>query len=148
MLECDISCVLPLSPPRDSRAYVNHWAMCSGDLYNSCFIIFSFFLYFLRGVTPVEYGSSQLGIKLELQLPAYATAAATPDLSRVCDLHCSSWQCQILNPLSEVRDRTHVLMDTGCVCNPLSHKGNAIFSSFLISLFFLSFSCFLGLTSK
>ena len=40
-----------------------------------------------------------LGVKLELQLPAIATviAMATQDLSCICDLHHSSWQCQILN---------------------------------------------------
>jgi len=30
-------------------------------------------------------------------------------------LHHSAWQCQILNPLSEARDQTHVLMDTSQV---------------------------------
>ena len=50
------------------------------------------------------YGSSQAGGKSELQLPAYATATVTPDPSRVCDLHPSSRQRQILNPLSEARD--------------------------------------------
>ena len=45
-----------------------------------------------------------LGVKLELQLPAYTTATATPDLSLVCDLHHSSGQFQILNSLSEARD--------------------------------------------
>ena len=34
------------------------------------------------------------------------------DWSRICDLHHSSRQCQILNPLSEVRDQACVLMDT------------------------------------
>ena len=34
-----------------------------------------------------------------------------PDLSCVCDLHCSSWQCQILNPLIRASDRTQILMD-------------------------------------
>ena len=29
-----------------------------------------------------------------------------------CDPHPSSQQCQILNPLIEARDRTHILMDT------------------------------------
>ena len=29
----------------------------------------------------------RLGVKLELQLPAYTTATATPEPSRVCDLH-------------------------------------------------------------
>ena len=50
-----------------------------------------------------------IGIKSALQLPAYATG--TQDPSRVCSLHHSSWQCQILNPLSEARDRAHILMD-------------------------------------
>jgi len=46
----------------------------------------------------------RLGVELELQLPAYAIATAMPDLSYICDLHHSSWQHQILNPLSESRD--------------------------------------------
>ena len=51
-----------------------------------------------------------LGVKLELQLLAYPAATATGDLSRIYKLCCNLWQCQILNPLSEARDRTHVLM--------------------------------------
>ena len=45
-----------------------------------------------------------LGVELEPQLPVYTTA--TPDQSharsqlRLVDLHCSSWQRWILNPLS------------------------------------------------
>ena len=59
---------------------------------------------------------SRLGVELELQqLLAYTTATATRDPSRVCDLHHSSWQQRILNPLSEARDRTHVLMDTSWI---------------------------------
>ena len=38
----------------------------------------------------------RLGVELELQLLAYATATATWDLSCVCDLYHSSWQCWIL----------------------------------------------------
>ena len=53
----------------------------------------------------------RLGVQSELQLPAYTTATATPDLSHICNLHHSSQQCQIPNPLSEARDRTHILMD-------------------------------------
>ena len=53
----------------------------------------------------------RLGVTLELQPPAYTTATAMQDLSHVCDLHHSSQQPQILNPLSEVRNRTHI-MDT------------------------------------
>ena len=48
----------------------------------------------------------KLGIVSKLQLLAYTTAIATQDLSRVCNLHHSSQQRQILNPLSKARDRT------------------------------------------
>ena len=54
----------------------------------------------------------RVGVKVELWPLAYSTATATLDLKCVCDLHHSSWQCQILNSLSGVRDQTHVLMDT------------------------------------
>ena len=54
----------------------------------------------------------RLGVKSELQLPAQVTATATLDLSHICDLHHSSWQRQILNPLSEARDQTRIHMDT------------------------------------
>ena len=56
-----------------------------------------------------------LGIELELQLPVYTTAIATPDPRRVCDLHHSSRQHRILNPLSKARDRTCILMDASRV---------------------------------
>ena len=52
----------------------------------------------------------RLGVKSELQLPAYTIATATSDLSRVCDVYRRSRQCRILNPLSEARDGTHNLL--------------------------------------
>ena len=45
----------------------------------------------------------RLGVKSELQLQAYSTAMATQDLSSICDLHPSSQQHRILNPVSEAR---------------------------------------------
>ena len=48
----------------------------------------------------------RLGVELELQLLAYTAATAAQDPSYVCDLHHSSQQCWIPNPLSEARDRT------------------------------------------
>ena len=55
--------------------------------------------------------------ELELQLPATATATATPDLSLICNLHHSSQEHWILNPLSEARDdRTCVLVDASQIC--------------------------------
>ena len=57
----------------------------------------------------------RLGVQLELLLPAYTTATAMWDLSCVWDLHHSSQQHQILNPLSKARDRTHIFMDASRV---------------------------------
>ena len=45
----------------------------------------------------------RLGVESELLLPAYTTATAMPDPSHICDLHHSSGQWWILNPLSEAR---------------------------------------------
>ena len=53
----------------------------------------------------------RLQVELELYLPAHATATAMRYLSQGCDLHHSSQQRQILNPLSEARDQTCILMD-------------------------------------
>ena len=46
----------------------------------------------------------KLGVKSQLQLPAYTTATAMPDLSLVLDLHHCSQQRRILNPPSGARD--------------------------------------------
>ena len=57
----------------------------------------------------------RLEVESELQLLAYTTATAMWDMSCICDLHHSPQQCQILNPLIEARDQTHVLKNTGWV---------------------------------
>ena len=56
------------------------------------------------------------GVKWEPQLPAYARASATPDPSRVCELHHSSQQHRILNLWSEAGDRTCYLMVPRRIC--------------------------------
>ena len=62
-----------------------------------------FFLLFTAA--PVVYSISQArGRESELQLPACTIATATWDPSLVCNLHHSSRQCWILNPLSRARD--------------------------------------------
>ena len=67
----------------------------------------------------------RLGVESELHLLAYAIATATPDLSHICSLQHSLWQCQILNLLSKAWDQTQILMDTSQVFNPLSHNRNS-----------------------
>ena len=73
------------------------------------------FCFLFLGLHPQHMELPGIGVKLELQMPAYTTATARPDPSLICNLHHSSLQCQILNPLSKARDRTHVFMDTSQV---------------------------------
>ena len=75
-------------------------------------LLFSFFFFFsflLFRAIPVAYGGSGWG----------------SNWSHICDLHHSSGQRQIPNPLSGARDRPRVLMDTPQVLNQLSHSSNS-----------------------
>ena len=95
-------------------------------------LIFSFFLSCVSlGPHLWHMEGSKLGVESELQLPAYATATTTPDPSRICGLHHSSWQCQILNPLREATDGTRNFMVPSQICFRCTHNGNSI------NLFFL-----------
>ena len=76
----------------------------------SFFFSFFFLSFVLLESHPRHMEVPRLGVQMELQLSAYTTATAMPDLSHVCDLHHSSQQHRILNPLSEARDRTRNLM--------------------------------------
>ena len=91
--------VSPSLEPADSRDFVLFWFVC--------------FLLFWATLLHMEV--PRLGVESEMQLPDYATATATWDLSCVCDVQCSSWQCGILKPLSGARDLTRILMDTSWV---------------------------------
>ena len=53
-----------------------------------------------------------LGVESEPQQWAYTTGMAMSDPHSICDLRHSLRQCQILNPLSEARNRTCVLVET------------------------------------
>ena len=66
----------------------------------------------------------RLGAETELQPPAYTTATATATAMQDAS-HIYLWQCRSLSPLSEARDQTCILMDTGWVLNPLNHNRNS-----------------------
>ena len=74
------------------------------------FIYLFIYLFCFLGPHSQHMEVPRLGVKSELQPPAYATATATSDLSRIFDLYHSSRQRQILNPRSEARDQTCNLM--------------------------------------
>ena len=72
--------------------------------------IYTFFFFFRA--TPAAYGGFQARGVIGAVAAGYTTAIAMPYPSYVCNLHHSSQQHQILNPPSEARDQTCVLMDT------------------------------------
>ena len=51
--------------------------------------------------------------------------AIAPDPTFLCALWCGSCQSWSLNPLSEARDGTHMLLDSSWILNPLIHNGNS-----------------------
>ena len=94
-------------------------ALLRGPLSLSLF----FFLLFRAAHAALEI--PRLGVESELQLLAYTTATETLDMSYMCDLHHSSWQHRVLNPLKEARDQTYILKDNDGVLNPPSHNRNS-----------------------
>ena len=75
------------------------------------FVICKFFFFFaFLGPYLQHMELPRLGVKSELQPPATAITTAVPDPSWVCELHHSSRQHWIVNPLKRVRDQTHILI--------------------------------------
>ena len=100
-----------------------------------------FFFFCLFRAAPTVYRSYRLGVELELQLLAYATATAMWDPSSICDLHHSSRQCWILNPLRKARDWTCILMDTSWVGYRGATMGTPELSKFYFPFFHLPLLC-------
>ena len=82
----------------------------------------------------------RLEVESELQPSAYTTDTTTWDPSCICHLCRSLRQRQILNLLSEARDRTSILMDTSHVLNLLGHSGISLLCVFSCGKSFL-FTC-------
>ena len=82
---------------------------------NIIFFLFFFFLVFL-GLHLWDMEVPRLGFESELWPLAYATTTAKPDRSCVYDLHHSSRQHQILNPLNKARYWICILMDPSQIC--------------------------------
>ena len=88
----------------------------------------SFIFVFFR-VTIVAYGSSQSRGWIGATALVYHSNSG-PKLS--LHLHHSSQQCQILNPMSESRDRTCILMDPSQVCYCWDMMGTPIWGSLMV----------------
>ena len=88
-----------------------------------CLLVCLFFAFLGMHLQHMKVPS--LGVEWELQLPAYTTATQDPSL--ICDLHHSSQQYRILNPLSEARDQTRNLMDISQIHFPCTADENSCF---------------------
>ena len=96
----------------------------------SCFFVCFLFLSFRAA--PATYIGSQARAQIGAKLQADTTATATPDLSHICDLHHSSQQRQILNPLSKARDQTCNFMLPSRILR--SHDQNPCESVFVLQI--------------
>ena len=80
-----------------------------GHLGRWCWGWTSWFMFCILGPHLQHMEVPRLGVQSDLQLLVYTTATATAtatapqDPSCVCDLHSSSRQCQIFNPLNEAQ---------------------------------------------
>ena len=84
--------------------------LCQLKMTGVPWLAYFFFFFVFLGPHPRYMEVPRLGAESELQLLAYTRATAMPDPSCVCNLHHSSQQCRIFNPLIETRDQTHNLM--------------------------------------
>ena len=109
-----LACIIILIRTREMLYQGLHSSLIYAEMkmsFRPFFLISCFRVVLISSLDPREV--SRLGVELELQLPA--TATATQDVSQVCDLHHSSQHRWILNLPSEARDWTHILMGTGYV---------------------------------
>ena len=106
-----------------SYCFIYHSFIISLETSRASLPIFFFFGFYFLGPQVWHMEVPKIGVKSKLQLLAYATATAMWDLSHVCDLHHSSWQCRIPHALSKARDQTLILMDTSQIHFYCATKG-------------------------
>ena len=95
------------------------------------FLLFGCFGFFrFLGPHLLHLEIPRLQVQLELQLLAYATVTATSDPSHICNLHHSSPQCWILNPLSKAKNQTLNLVVLSGICFCCATKGTLLHQVF------------------
>ena len=102
--------------PNDQFPSKNFLKIFLGFAVAGCCFIYSFFIFFFfffsLGLYPWHMEVPGLRGRIRATAEVNTTATAMPDLSHIWDLRCSLWQHQIINPLSEARDRTCTLQET------------------------------------
>ena len=93
-----------LGPSQVEHAFGVLGSRTGSSVLSPFFFPFSFLFFFSFSflmAAPVAYGRSQARGQIGAAAAGYAAATATWDPSHVCDLHHSSWQHQIPDPLSD-----------------------------------------------
>ena len=90
-----------------------------------------YYFFIFLGPHPRYMEVPRLRVESELQLPAYTTATATQDLSRIWNLHHSSQPRWVLNPLREARDRTRNFMVPSWIHFCCATTGTPVFKMLL-----------------
>ena len=105
-------CLLLAFLDRGSLWFFDPWNFIfnlSFNCYSFLLLLFCLFVFCFLGPHPqsIAHGGSQARGLIRATAASLTTATVTHDLNHVWDLHRSSLQCQILNPLRETRDQTH-----------------------------------------
>ena len=79
----------------------------------------------------MAYGSFQASGWIRAAAAGLHHSHSNIGLSRVFNLHHSSWQCRIPDPLSKARDQTHILMDASWICFCCATVGTLWLSVFI-----------------
>ena len=115
-----------LAPPPGQRSTLSPILFLHRSWSFVCSFSFHFFLFFGFLGPPLRHMEvPRLEVESDLQLPAYTTATAMPDVSPVFDRHYSSRQHRILNPPSEARDQTCNLTVPSRICFRCATMGTA-----------------------
>ena len=77
--------------------------------------------------TPVAYGGSQAMSQIRATAAGLCHSHSNTGSKHVCDLHHSSQQCHILNPLSKAGNSSHNLMVPSRICFRCATMGTPIF---------------------
>ena len=121
-----------IDTPRDSM-FLKKWVYLTPQsvfcikYFLFCSLFFFFFFFFFKNCT---CGTCKFPSKAAAA--SYTTATATPDLSHICDLCCSLWQCWIRDLLIKPRIKLASSQRQHWVLNPLQWE-------LPISFFFFNF---------
>ena len=102
-------------------------------VYKGLWLIFFFFFAFFRAAL-AAHGSSQARCRIRATAAGLYHSHSMQDQSHVYNLHHSSWQRQIPDPLSKASDQTHILMDTSQIHFHCTTTGTLL--HFIFYLFF------------